>query len=104
MMAQFNRNDDSSYQYDYDQVGSAFGHERVTIYNRSIAKKSGKKSRKNENKSLADSALEYARYMGMGVYMTSTAFPSPYLPVSDNTIYEDTFYSQQNMYGKSRLW
>lgn len=104
MMASFNKNVEDSYQYGYDDVSGAFGRERVTIYNRSVARKSDKKKSNEEKKSFTESALEIARYMGMGVYMTSTSFPSPFMPVNDNNIYEERFYGPQNVYSMSKIW
>lgn len=108
MMSSFNKNVDDSYQYDYDDVGSVFGRERVTIHNRGVAKKSDRRRRRRRetNKSLSEKAIQYARYMGMGVYMTSTAFPSPFMPVNDAAIHDETniYGEQQNIYSMSKLW
>lgn len=111
-MSQFSRNNNnnfdvnSSYQYNYDDVSSSFGREKVTIYNRSITKRGDKKKRKVEApKSFKDNAMEFARYMGMGVYMTSTAFPSPFLPVNDTNLYNsDATYYERNLYTMSKIW
>ena len=101
-MASFNKNTDNSYQYGYEHVSSALGREKVTIYNRGVAKKSDtRRRRREEKKTLADQALEIARYMGMGVYMTSTSFPSPFMPPNDTTIYDNTYGPQFSM---SKVW
>lgn len=105
MMASFNKNAEESYQYGYDQVRGTFGREKVTIYNRGVAKKRDtRRKRKEEKKSLTDTALDIARYMGMGVYMTSTSFPSPFLPVNDINVCEGTYYGPQNLYSMSKIW
>lgn len=106
MMASFNRvGEGDSYQFDYNEVGGVYGRERVTIYNRGVARKGDTTSkRKEEKKSFTDSAFEIARYMGMGVYMTSTSFPSPFLPANDTNMYDENFYGQQNVYSMSKIW
>lgn len=105
MMSSFNKSDpETSYQYGYDNVGSVLGRERVTIYNRGLTKKTDRsRRRRQDNKTMGDRALEYARYMGMGVYITSTSFPSPFLPVNDCNIYEENYYSH-NSYAMSKVW
>ena len=105
MLSSFNKSADDSYQYGYDDVSGVFGRERVTIYNRGISKKSDSRRRKRrrDDKTLGEKAIEYARYMGMGVYMTSSSFPSPFYPVNDGAIY-DIMYGNQNYYAMSRLW
>lgn len=105
MMSSFNKNnDDSSYQYGYDDVSGVFGRERVTIYNRGIAKKSDRRKKREDNRTLGEKALDIARYMGMGVYMTSTAFPSPFLPVNDTNLHDDSVYGMHNTYRMSKMW
>lgn len=106
MMASFNKlGEEDSYQFGYNDVSGVYGRERVTIYNRGVAKKSDTNSRRKEDKkSLTDSALDIARYMGMGVYMTSTSFPSPFLPVNDTNMYEEDFLGPRNLYSMSKIW
>lgn len=90
MLASFNKNIGDSYQYEYHNVSSTLGRERVTIYNRGLVKKSdSRRRRKEEKKSIGQSVLEIARCMGMGVYMTSSSFPSPFLPCNDLNMYQD---------------
>jgi hypothetical protein len=108
MMSSFNKDDpEASYQCDFDTVSGVFGRERVTIHNRGLAKKSDRRRRRrHENdETLSDKALRYARYMGMGVYITSTSFPSPFYPVNDCAIYdENLYYDNHNSYSMSRVW
>lgn len=88
MMSSFNKNFEESYQqFDFHEVSGVYGREKVTIYNRGVAKKANTRKRHEEKKSFTESAIQLARYMGMGVYMTSTSFPSPFLPVNDTNIY-----------------
>ena len=104
--APFGTNIGDSYQYGYDQVQSSLGRERVTLYNRGVAKKSDlrrKRRREPEKKPFGERALEIARYMGMGVYMTSTAFPSPFFPVNETTVYDETVYGKPN-FSMSKVW
>lgn len=115
MMSQLNRNTDgndystASYQYGYDDVSGSFGREKVTIYNRSVSKRPNRKGRKQkeEKKTFTENALQYAKYMGMGVYMTSTSFPSPFFPVNDTNLYnynEPNYYYEKNVYTMSKIW
>lgn len=104
MMSSFNKNDEDSYQYAYDDVSGALGRERVTIYSRSIARKSDRRRKREDNRTLGDKALEIARYMGMGVYMTSTSFPSPFLPVNDTNLFDSSVYGVHNTYTMSKIW
>lgn len=107
-MTTFSRNFDSSstYQYGYDDVKSALGRDRVTSFHRGIVKKSLKQKKKKQPTTYTERAIQIARYMGMGVYMTSTAFPSPMLPFNENHIFnEDNFYtSQHGQYLMTRYW
>lgn len=57
-----------------------------------------------EAKTFGEKAIQVARYMGMGVYMTSTAFPSPMVPFNDTNLYDETVYSPQNVYTMSKIW
>lgn len=119
MMKSFNKNietADGGYQYNFGDVSSALGREKITIYSRGVARrpdhhrrsKSRRGDGEGEKKSLKQSALEIARYMGMGVYMTSTSFPSPFFPVNENHFHQgETFYtspSSQTEYSMSKLW
>lgn len=107
MMETLGRNvDGPSYQYSFDEFRGNFKGEGVTIYNRSVAKKGDRnnKTKKGEKKSFAETALQVARYMGMGVYMTSTAFPSPLMPVDDNHLYDENYFGPQNIYSMSKIW
>lgn len=106
MMTSFNRNTEDSYQYSYDDVSKFMGREKVTIYNRGIVRKGDvSHKKKEEKKSFTDNALEIARYMGMGAYMTSTSLPSPFFPVNDHYLYVDeTIYEPQNMYSIGKIW
>lgn len=103
MMSTFSRNfDGPSYQYDYDKFKDSLGGpEKVTIYNRGIAKKSDHTDK--DDRSFADKALQIARYMGMGVYMTSSAYPSPLRPIDDEHLYDENYYGPTNYY-MSRIW
>lgn len=107
MMSSFNKNDcENSYQYSYDS--STLGRERVTIHNRGVARKSDSRRRKRhreDSKTFGDKALDYARYMGLGVYITSTSFPSPFAPMNDCAIYgEQNYYYQPSSFPNSKLW
>ena len=107
MMSSLHRNFDGdvSYQYNYHDVKSSLGRESVTIHSRGLARKGdSRRKRREDNRSLGEKALDIARYMGMGVYMTSTSFPSPFLPVNDTRIYEDNYYGHHQTYTMSRLW
>jgi len=105
MMTSFNKNVEDGYDYGYDDVSRVFGREKVTIYNRGVARKSDTRRKKREQKSLGENALQIARYMGMGVYMTSTSFPSPFLPINDTNLYGDEiYYNPKNVYTMSKLW
>lgn len=104
MMSSFNKNVDNSYQYGYDDVSSSLGRERVTIYHRGVVKKSDSRRKKKEEKSFTESALQIARYMGMGVYMTSSSFPSPFMPVNETHIYDENYCQPQTVYTMSRIW
>ena len=105
-MSYFSKNADDSYQYGYDDISSSLGREKCTIYHRGVAKKSdSKRKRRTERRSMTETALEYARYMGMGVYMTSTSFPSPFYPANDSALYDETFGGgPQNVYTMSKIW
>lgn len=95
MMSSFNKNTEDS---------GGFGRESVTIHNLGLTKK-GDSRRKQEKKSFGEGALEVARYMGMGVYMTSTSFPSPFLPINDANIFDESRYDgPQNVYAMSKIW
>lgn len=99
MMAAFSAGD--SYQYNYDDVSGTFGRERVTIHNRGLARRSdARKKRQRDNRTLGEKALQVARYMGMGVYMTTSAFPSPFMPVNDLDLYDTKSYcyNQESKY------
>jgi hypothetical protein len=108
MMSSFSKNDpEASYQCDFDTVRDTFGRERVTIHSRGLAKKSDRrrKRRSATDETLGDKAIKYARYMGMGVYITSTSFPSPFFPVNDCAIYDEKlYYNNHNSYAMSKVW
>lgn len=106
MMSSFNRNTEQGYQqFDFHEASSVYGREKVTIYNRGVSRKAETRKRR-EKKSFKDNAIQIARYMGMGVYMTSTSFPSPFFPVNDTNIYhyDETSYASQSVYSLSRIW
>lgn len=90
-MTTFARNFDSD-SYHYDDAKASL--EGVTIHNQSVTKKTHSKK---EKKSFYDTAIQVARYMGMGVYMTSTAFPSPLRPIPDGHYYDE--YYDEHYYG-----
>lgn len=92
MMASFNKNVEESYQQG----------EKVTLYRRGVpgSNKKSKRRQDAEKKTYGESAFEIAKYMGMGVYMTTTSFPSPFLPVNDLMHYDD--YPQYNF--NNRIW
>lgn len=106
MMSSFNKNVEESYQqFDFHETSNVYGREKVTIYHRGVAKKADTRKRNEEKKTFTENAIQLARYMGMGVYMTSTSFPSPFFPVNDTNIYHDeTYYTPQNIYGLSKIW
>lgn len=64
--------------------------ESVVLYNR--------RRDVEPKKSFGESALEVARYMGMGVYMTSTSFPSPFLPVNDACLFDEAIFDPRGLY------
>lgn len=103
-MSSFNKNNDDSYQYSYDDVRSSMGRERVTIYHRGVAKKSDGRRKKKDTKTFYETALEVARYMGEGVYMTSSAFPSPFMPANDTRIFSEDYCPPQTVYTMSKVW
>lgn len=94
MMTSFGKNMEDSYQFGYDDVSSSFGREKVTVYNRGLARKGDTRKRKAEEKSFTDSAIEVARYMGMGAYLTASYFPSPFYPVNDTHIYDESVVNE----------
>lgn len=106
MMTSFGKNFEASYQCNFDDASTSVGGraERVTIYTRGILKRGDTYKKKEETKSMIDNAFQIARYMGMGVYMTSSAFPSPFLPVNDANMYDETFYGPQNMHTVNKIW
>jgi len=105
MMSSFNKNyEEASYQYAYEDIRGTLGREKVTIHSRGIAKKSDRRRKKENNQTMSEKALEIARYMGMGVYMTSSAFPSPFYPVNDTRLNDEVIYGMHNTYVMSKLW
>lgn len=107
-MTTFTQNFDgsSTYQARYEDVRAGLGREKVTIYSTSISKKTPKnKQNKKDKETYTETAIKIARYMGMGVYMTSTAFPSPFAPFNENHMYDD-YYSNptNNVYSMSKIW
>lgn len=106
MMSSFNKNvEESSYQYNYDDVSGIFGKERVTIYNRGVARKGDSRRKRKPEKTTKEKLIQLARDIGMGVTMTSTAFPSPFYPVNDNALYTETIVGDTvHTYTMSRIW
>ena len=106
MMSTFSRNaDSSSYQYRYDDISGSFNRDGISIYNRTLLKKGDRNNKgKKEKESYTNTAIRIARYMGMGVYMTSTAFPSPLMPLDDNHLYDENYFGPQNIYTMSKIW
>lgn len=110
LLASFNRNYEDGYQYNYDTVSSHLGRERVTIYNRGVAKKADLKKQKSTKSTFKESVIRTARDMGMGVQMCSSmtnhlAFPAPYLyaPFASNQQIFDATLEGRNMYDSSAL-
>lgn len=72
----------------------------MTSFNKNIEESVVVYSRRRDEpkKSFGESALQVARYMGMGVYMTSTSFPSPFLPVNDACLFDEAIFYPQSLY------
>lgn len=73
-MTRLKNNGQTTYQHNYSDLAAG----NVTIFNRRMRQIEHKKTRTMKKK-----FLKIARYMGTGAYMTSSAFPSPFLPSND---------------------
>lgn len=84
----------TSFTRNFDNTSTSYGYDNI----QSIT--TTKKSPSNK-KSFSDTAIQVARYMGMGVYMTSAAFPSPMPPLNEKYFYEEY---PENIYTINRVW